>query len=308
MKAVVVTKYGPPEVLQMKEVEKPTPKDNEVLIKICATTAHFGDTRIRRSVPFLVIRLIFGFFKPKKNLILGVEVSGVIEAIGKNVTLFKEGDKVFGLTGYRLGAYAEYCCLPEKVKDGTQENKGVIIKLPSNLSLKEAPAVPSGALTVIKNLQKAKIKNGHEILINGASGSLGTYAIQLAKHYGATVTAVCSEKNFELVKSLGADKVLDYTKEEFTNRPERYDIVYDAVMKSTRGKCKKILKKNGTFLNNYWLSSIKEADVSIMIGFIENNTIKPIIDRTYPLSEIVEAHRYVDTERKRGNVIITIQD
>ena len=231
-----------------------------------------------------------------------------MEAVGKEVTLFKPNDIVFGLTGLKLGGYAEYCCLAEKVKDGAQERKGYITKVPENVPISEAAVFPSAALTALKNLQKGKIKEGDEVLINGASGSLGTYAIQLAKHYGAIVTAVCSEKNFELVKSLGADKVIDYTKEEFTDSAKKYDIVYDAVMKSTRGKCGKILKKNGTFLNNYWLSSIKEADISIMMNLIENNTLKPIIDRTYPLSEIVEAHTYLDTERKRGNIIITIDN
>lgn len=308
MKAVVVTQYGPPEVLQIKEVEKPQPKDNEVLIKIHATTAHAGDSRVRRSDPLLVVRLLYGLFKPRKNLIPGIEISGIIEAVGKEVTLFQPKDAVFGLTGLKLGGYAEYCCVPEKVKDGAQERKGYVAKIPANLSISEAAVLPSAALTALKNLQRGKIKKGDEVLINGASGSLGTYAIQLAKHFGAIVTAVCSEKNFELVQSLGADKVIDYTQEEFTNRPEKYDIVYDAVMKSTRGKCGKILKKNGTFQNNYWLSSIKEADILMMMNLIENNTLKPIIDRTYPLSDIVEAHTYLDTERKRGNIIITIEN
>lgn len=308
MKAIVCVKYGPPEVLQKREVDKPKPKDNEVLIKVYATTVHIGDTRIRKTNPFLIIRLLFGLFKPRKNLILGLEVAGVIESIGKKVKLFKPGDSVFGLTGLRLGAYAEYCCLPEKVKDGTQERKGIIIKTPNNLPLKEAAAVPSGSLTALKNLQKANIKRNHKVLINGGSGSLGTYAIQLAKYFGAEVTAVCSAKNFELVKSIGADKVIDYTKEDFTKKDNTYDIVYDAVMKSSRKKCRNILNKNGVFVNNYWLSSIKEKDLLFIKTLIEKNKLEPVIDRTYSLSEAVEAHRYVDKGHKKGNVLIIVKN
>ena len=308
MKAVIVTKYGSPEVLQIKELEKPTPKENEVLIKIHATTAHAGDSRVRRSDPFLVVRILYGLFKPRKNLIPGIEISGVVEAVGEKVTLFKPKDIVHGLTGLGLKGYAEYCCLPEKVKDGAQERKGYITIVPKNLSLPEAAVIPSAALTALKNLQKGKIKAGDEILINGASGSLGTYAIQLAKHYGAIVTAVCSGKNFELVKSLGADIVIDYTQEDFLQTDKKYDLVYDAVMKSTRKKCNKILKKGGTFLNNYWLSSIKAADISLLHELIEDNKVKPIIDRTYPLSDVVNAHRYLDTERKVGNVINMVEN
>jgi NADPH:quinone reductase-like Zn-dependent oxidoreductase len=210
MKAVICTKYGAPDVLKIRELEKPKPKDNQVLIKIYSTTAHIGDTRIRRADPFLV-RLVFGFFKPKKNLILGMELSGVVESIGKNCRKFKSGDQVFAFAGFGLGGYAEYICLPEKVKDGTQERKGLIALKPENFSFDEDAAIPAAALTVLKNFQKADIKKGQKILINGASGSLGTYAIQMAKYHGAEVTAVCSAKNFELVKSLGADYVIDYT-------------------------------------------------------------------------------------------------
>jgi NADPH:quinone reductase-like Zn-dependent oxidoreductase len=306
MKAVVCTKYGPPEVLQIKEIVKPVPKDNEVLVKIYATTAHFGDTRIRRAIPFYVVRLLFGFFKPKKNLVLGIEISGVIESIGKNVKLFKPGDQVFGLTGFGLGGYAEYCCLPEKVKDGTQETKGVLIKIPESLSHKEAAAIPSGSLTALKNLQKGNIEKNKKVLINGGSGSLGTYAIQIAKHFGAEVTAVCSGKNFQLVKSLGADEVIDYTKEDFLRKGDKYDIVYDAVMKSSRIKCRKILNKNGTYLNNYWVSNIKEEDILFITNLVESGKLQPVIDRVYPLEEVVDAHKYVDTERKKGNVVIKV--
>lgn len=307
MKAVICTKYGPPEVLQIKEVEKPAPKENELLIKVHATTAHIGDTRIRRADPFLV-RLVFGLFKPRKNFIPGMEISGEIESIGKNVRSFKKGDKVFGLTGFGGGGYAEYRCLPETVKEGTQASKGQVVIKPENLNFEEAAAVPAGALTALKNMQKANIKKGQKILINGASGSLGTFAIQLAKFYGAEVTAVCSSQNFDLVKSLGADAVIDYTKEDFTKRDEKYDIVYDAVMKTTQGRCVRILKNNGVFLNNNRLSKTEHKDLYILKEMIEKKKLKPIIDRSYSINEVVEAHRYVDKGHKKGNVVIKVLD
>jgi len=307
MKAVICTQYGPPEVLQIKEVKKPNPKDNEVLIKVYATTAHIGDTRIRRVDPFLV-RLMFGLFKPKKNLILGLEISGVIESVGKNVKSFKKDDKVFALTGFGLGGYAEYKCLPEKVKEGTQQRKGLVALKPENLSYEEAATIPAGGLTALKNLQKANIRDGQKILINGASGSLGTYAIQLAKYYGAEVTAVCSSKNIELVKSIGADKVIDYTEEDFTKTDDKYDIVYDAVMKSKHAHCRRLLKKNGVFLNNSRLPKIEEEDLLFLRDLIERNKLKPILDRTYSIDDIVEAHRYVDNGHKKGNVAITVYE
>ncbi|WP_078577455.1 NAD(P)-dependent alcohol dehydrogenase [Salipaludibacillus agaradhaerens] len=307
MKAVICTQYGSPEVLQTKEVEKPKPKDNEVLIKIYATTAHIGDTRIRRADPFLV-RFIFGLFKPKKNLILGLEISGVVESVGKDIKTFRKGDNVFALTGFGLGGYAEYCCLPEKVKEGTQQRKGLVALKPGNLTFEQAATIPAGGLTALKNLQKANIRKGDKILINGASGSLGTYAIQLAKYYGADVTAVCRAENFELVKSIGADKVIDYTKEDFIQKQVKYDIVYDAVMKLKASKSRKILKNKGVFLNNSRLPKIKEEDLLFLKNLIEKNNLKPIMDRTYSIEEIVEAHRYVDKGHKKGNVAVTIFD
>lgn len=303
MKAVICKKYGNPELLKMVEIAKPTPKDDEVLVKIFATTVHIGDTRIRKAEPFLV-RLIFGLFKPKKNLILGMEISGEIEAIGKNVKSLKVGDKVFAYTSLKFGGYAEYICLPEKSKSFTKN--GLLALKPENLSFEEAAAVPGGGLTALKNLQKANICKGQKILINGASGSLGTFAIQLAKYWGAEVTGVCSEKNFELVKSIGADKVIDYTKEDFTKSNEKYDIVYDAVMKSTKTKCKNILKENGVFLNNSQLPKTEEKDLLSLKILIENGKIKPVIDRIYTIEQIVEAHEYVDKGHKKGNVAITI--
>jgi NADPH:quinone reductase-like Zn-dependent oxidoreductase len=303
MKAVICTKYGAPEVLKIDSVEKPAPKDNEVLIKVYATTVHVGDTRIRKADIFPV-RLVFGLFKPGKKRILGMELSGEIESVGKRVTLFKKGDKVFAYTGFGLGAYAEYKCMPEKSK--ALGRKGFVALKPENLSCQEAAAVPAGGITALKNLQKAHIGKGQKILINGASGSLGTFAIQLAKYYGAEVTAVCSEKNFERVKSVGADKVIDYTKTDFTKSAEKYDIVYDAVVKSKHSACKNILKKDGFFLNNSRLPAMEEKDILLLKELIESNKLKPVIDRTYSIDAIVEAHRYVDTGRKKGNVVVKI--
>ena len=310
MKAIVCTKYGPPEVLKLKEVEKPVPKDNEVLIKVHATTAHIGDTRIRSfNVPrraWLPMRLYLGIRKPKRP-ILGMELSGDIESVGKDVTQFKNGDQVFSFAGFGFGSYAEYICLPEKPEEGTAEKKGLVAIKPANLSYEEAAAVPAGGLTALKNIQKGNIKSGQKILINGASGSLGTYAVQLAKYYGAEVTGVCSTTNSELVKSLGADKVIDYTKEDFTKSDETYDVIYDAVMKTSRSHCKDLLKENGIFLNNNGLAKIMPEDLIFLKELIEEEKLKPVIDRTYTLEQIVEAHRYVDKGHKKGNVVITVE-
>ena len=305
MKAVTFTRYGPPEVLQLVELPRPVPKPHEVLIRIHATSAHIGDTRIRKADPFLA-RLVFGLFRPRKNLVPGMEVAGVIEEVGADVQGFKPGDEVFAFTGFGLGGYAEYICLPEKVKPGSHDKKGLLALKPVNLSFEEAAVVPAGAMTALKNLQKAKIGEGQHMLINGASGSLGTYAIQLAKHYEASVTAVCSGRNFELVRSLGADHTIDYTKTDFTKGKEKYDIIYDAVMKSRRSACKGILKSNGIFLNNNGLPKIKAKDLLFLKGLIEQEQLRPIIDRSYSLEEVVAAHRYVDQGHKRGNVVLSV--
>ena len=304
MKAAVYTSYGPPNVLQLTEVDKPQPKENEILIKIHAATVTAGDVRLRASdfppLFWFPARLIFGLFKPKKK-ILGHELSGTIEAIGKNVRKFKVGDKVFGTTTMLpTGSYAEYICLPEEWKHG------VLAIKPDNLGFKEAAALPIGAMTAMYLLDKASLNKGQKVLVYGASGSVGSYAVQLAKQQDATVTGVCSGPNFDMVRSLGADNVLDYKKEDYSESHEKFDIVFDAVGKTTKSKAKKVLKEGGAFVTIKMLTKEKNENLGRIKQLAEAGKLKPFIDRTFELNEIVAAHEYVDLGRKRGNVIIEI--
>jgi len=321
MLASVYTQYGPPEVLQLKDVPKPIPKNNEVLVKIHATTVNRTDTGFRVA-EYFAVRIVGGLFKPKKT-ILGSEFAGRVESIGKDVTLFKPGDPVFGLSAYVFGTHAEYVCVPE--------NKSIAIK-PTNMSFEEAAAVSDGLILGINYIRKIDFKNKPKILINGASGSIGSACVQLAHHYGAEITAVCNTKNLSLVKSLGADEVIDYTQQDFTNIGKLYDVVLDAVGKSTFFKCKKILKPGGVYFStelgpgwqNVFLPLItpllgskrvkfpiptdSKEDILLFKELIEAGKYKAVIDRTYPLKQIMEATRYVETGQKTGNVVIKVQD
>lgn len=319
MRAVVCPKYGPPEVLQLKEVEKPVPKGNEVLIKVHATTVNRTDCGFLRAKPFIT-RFFSGFTKPK-NSILGSEFAGQIEAIGKEVKSFEKGDRVFGFSNF--GAHAEYITRPED---------GLLTTIPEGISYEEAAPGAEGSHYALNNIKAADIHSGQRVLINGATGAIGSAALQIIKHIGAEVTAVCNTKNIELVKSLGADKIYNYEKEDFTKDDQKYDVVFDAVGKSSFSKCKPLLKSEGIFMSTelgpYWQNPFlamwtskfgdkkvlfpipkdDKNDILFLKDLMENGEFKPIIDRCYPLEQIVEAYNYVETGQKTGNVVITLDE
>lgn len=306
MKAVVYTRYGPPEVLQIADVAKPIPKDNEVLIKVHATTVTVGDTRMRSfTVPrgqWLPARLYLGVRKPKRA-ILGMELAGEVEAVGKRVTRFQVGDAVFASTfEVGFGGYAEYKCLPEN---------GMLAIKPANLSFAEAAASVGGGMTALRCIEQGRIQPGQKVLIYGASGAVGTNAVQIAsRHLGAEVTGVCSTANLDLVRLLGAVRVIDYTRDDFTSDGPIYDVVFDAVAKVAPAHARKALKTTGVYLNVHKDSDasakVRNAELLVLKELIEAGKLRPVVDRVYPLAQIVEAHRYVDQGHKRGNVVITV--
>ncbi|MBF2707863.1 NAD(P)-dependent alcohol dehydrogenase [Flavobacterium soyangense] len=319
MKAIEYLKYGLPDVLKLKEIEMPIPKSNEILIRIIATAVNSGDVRLRKADPFAV-RLFFGLFKPKTNILGGV-FSGKIEQIGSAVTLFKVGDEVFGHTDMSFGTYAEYKCLPEN---------GSIALKPVTIIHNEAAVIPFGGITALHFIKKANITRGQRVLINGASGAVGTAAVQLAKHFGAIVTGVCSTSNIDLVKSIGADKVMDYTKEDFTKNGKTYDVIFDTVNKIVISESVKSLNVNGKLIlsaagisemfHGLFVSMTSSRRIKVVTGvashtaddinflkvLIESGELKSVIDRTYSLEQMAEAHTYVEKGHKKGSVVITI--
>ena len=322
MKAIVYERYGPPEVLELREVAKPTPKDNEVLIKTYATTVTTGDWRVRSlNVPVgfgLIGRLVLGVSRPRQP-ILGTELAGEIELVGKDVKKFKTGDQVFAFSGASMGCHAEYKCMPED---------GAVALKPANLTYDEAAAISFGGTTALNFFRRGKLQSGEKVLVNGASGGVGTAAVQLAKHFGANVTGVCSTANVELVRSLGANHVIDYTKEDFTRNGETYDVIVDIAGTAPFSRSKGSLKEGGRLLlvlgglpdvlQIPWISltsnkrviagpaAERAEDLRFLAKLAEAGEFKPVIGRRYPFEQIVEAHRYVDTGHKRGNVVITL--
>jgi len=301
MRAVAYTRYGPPNVLQIVEVPKPAPSDGEILIRVHATTVTIGDCRLRG---FRFPRLFWFFMRMQHGVrrpglpIPGSEFSGVIESVGKDVKSFNPGDQVFGSTGMRFAANAEYVCLPKA---------GVLTHKPANMTHEEAAAVPFGALAALHFLRQANLLGGQKVLINGASGSLGTYAVQLVQYFGANASGVCSTSNLDLVRSLGAENAIDYTQEDFTETGDLYDVVFDAVGKSSASACRKLLAPSGTYVSSAaGLVQDSAEDLVFLKGLIEAGRLRAVIDRCYPLEQIAEAHRYVELGHKKGNVVITL--
>ncbi|MFX0209374.1 MAG: NAD(P)-dependent alcohol dehydrogenase [Candidatus Hodarchaeota archaeon] len=300
MKAIVSTKFGSPEFLELQEIDKPIPKENQVLIKVHAGSVTIGDVLLQKLR--FPLSLIFHLLGIKRKNIPGHEVAGEIEAIGKDVKRFKKGDQVFGTTfGLNMGGNAEYVCVPE-------DSKGVLALKPTNMTFEEAVAIPVGGMTALHILREGNIQNGQKVLIYGASGSVGTFAVQLAKnHFGAEVTGVCSTMNLDLVRSLGADMVFDYTKEDFTQSGETYDVILDAVGKISSKSCKNSLTKNGMFLSVKSSTNETNEKLVFLKKLCESGKLKAAIDRRYPLEKVPEAHRYVETGHKKGNVVIIVR-
>jgi NADPH:quinone reductase-like Zn-dependent oxidoreductase len=319
MKAIIHTQYGPPEVLQLAEVPKPTPKENEVLVKVHFTTVNRTDCGFR-SAEYFISRFFSGLFRPK-NQVLGNEFAGEIEAVGQNVKLFQPGDKVFGYNDITFGAHAEYMVIAED---------GPIATMPANLTCEEAAPITEGGHYALCDIRAAKVSSGQKVLVNGATGAIGSAAVQLCRYFGAEVTAVCATKNLDLVKSLGAQVVIDYTKEDFTKLDQSFDFVFDAVGKSSFGKCKPILKSKGIYISTelgkggqnpflalitpllggkkllFPLPTISKADVIFLKELVENGQFKPVIDRSFTLEQMVNAAKYVETGQKTGNVVIKV--
>lgn len=330
MKAIVYTEYGPPEVLHLKDVEKPAPKDNEILVKVHATPVNFGDLIARNfrnirprdfTMPtplYFPARMAFGYWKPSKN-ILGSEFAGVVESVGSGVSRFKPGESVFGYRGQNMGAYAEYVSVPED---------SIVTHRPANITDAEAATIPYGSHTALSLLRKVNIQPGQKVLINGASGAIGSYALQFAKYFGAEVTGVCGSARIDMVKALGADKVIDYTREDFTRNGETYDVIFDVLGKCSFAQCKKSLTQNGVYLLVSFkmgqllqmlrtsvtggkkvicaLSSERQEDLIFIKELVEAGKLKTVIDRCYPLAQTAEAHRYVENGHRTGHVVITV--
>jgi len=332
MKAVIWTNYGGPEVLQLGEVPKPTPKDNEILVKIEATTATAGDCEMRRmktAIQYrLLMRMYVGFKKPTRLTILGMELAGIVESVGKDVTRFKKGDEFFASTGFAgSGTYAEYICLPEESDEGKADVAVVALK-PANMTFEEAAPVPMGGVEALCLLKQANLQSGHRILINGSGGTIGSYAVQIAKSMGAEVTAVDSTDKMDMLRSIGADQVLNYMKEDFTKKDEKYDVIFDIVGKASYSGSMKSLEENGIYISSIpktsrsirgrWTSRRsskkvvfgrvfpKPEDLNFLRDLIEEGKIKSVIDKSYPLEQAAEAHEYIETGKKIGNVVLTI--